>query len=139
MHANALEYARVLYFYQQASNIVVVLKPDSCQNLVLLRDYDSLKPMVFASTNIAFRGLRRSVGCLMILLDAASRVNINYFRWKVDLDAENSKVDQAQMSSESKIYSRSDFQHLFGAVNGKIVANSQAQRSSSFSYNQSAA
>ena len=43
------------------------------------------------------------------------------------------------MSSEHKIYSRFDFQHLFGAVNGKIVANGQARKNFSFSYNQRAA
>ena len=91
MHANALDYARVLYFYQRTYNNVAVLKSDSCQILVLPREYDISRPTVFVSTSIAFRGLRRSVRCLMILFDAASRVNIHYFRWKGDLNAERVK------------------------------------------------
>ena len=43
------------------------------------------------------------------------------------------------MSSEYNIYSLSDFQRLFGAVNGKVVVNGQARKNFSFSYNQRAA
>ena len=86
-----MKYARVLYFYQRTSDNVVVLKSDSCKILILPREYDISRPMFSASTNIAFRGLRRSVGCLMILFDAASRVNINYSRRKADLVAETVK------------------------------------------------
>ena len=91
MHANALGYARVLYSYQRTSNIVVALRSDSYGILLLRREYAISGPTFSASTNTAFHGLRMSVGCLMILPDAASRVDIRLFRRKVDLDAETKR------------------------------------------------
>ena len=52
-------------------------------------------------------------------------------------------MNRAQMSSEYTVHAHSDVQEsqekLFGAVNGNVIANYQARKVSSFSYNQMAA